>query len=350
MAVLGFVLVAFRPSEPSYKGKPLSYWWNALSQSASDDAPPGQWEARSIAFTNVIRSIGTNALPFYVSCLSYKQQTSWRNKLDDWLRSKSSGRVQLLQSKDRRAEGRLCIQILGPAAAPAIPALERLLSDEYACDLAASCLAAIGPAAFPALSNAVATAREPHVRYATLQALGDMGPAAQPALPLLLELVQTRDPSTGLSVADLALRALVECETNAAALMPLLVPCLTDTNTAPGAAYGLAHFGASGVPVLLQAATTHESGKIRAAAVAALDMDFQKYGADRSARFNRFNALFNSELMSTSWESHSGRKNQRVAAVILRYATAEQEQVRAAATNALNYLKSISSNAPPMPP
>lgn len=339
------------PLEPSYRGRRLSAWWDELNRSPSDDESPAGWQARWVMLTNVVHSIGTNALPFYVTCLNHKPPPKWADKVDDWIRDKTSGRAYLPQSKDRMLEAQVCIEILGPAATPAIPDLARLLASEYSCGQASLCLAAIGPAALPTLSNAVATSSNPRVRYAALEALGSLGTGAQSASPLLWKIIQGTNSSAGFSLGDLALRALVEIETNKNLLMPLLVKCLEDTNTAAGAAYGLARVGTPGIHMLLQA-ITNENSKIRSAAQAALDMHFQKLSADPSARFNRFNGLFNLKLTTSQWSFYSGSEYQRMEPVLLRYGADSNVQIQAAASNALAFVKTRTNATTrgPLPP
>lgn len=311
--VLGLVAIVFvgavcllHTREPRYQGKRLSVWWDEI-----DNAPAysrAEVEAYRAKFTNLVQSVGTKALPYYLACLKYKPSASWYDKLDDWVREKTSGKIRLPQSQDRSLYAQACIEVLGPAA-------------------------------LPVLSNAVATVSDARVRYWALEGLGNLGTNARGTDPLLLDIIRKADAATDISLADLALRALVESETNRMMLMPLLVERLADTNTAPGAAYGLAQLGEPGVLVLLRA-TTNENEKISAAAEAALDMDFSKYdGYPIQVRFNGFKIRFNSRMISHAASSYSGSKYQRKESLLQHYTTNENETIRIMATNLLEHVR-----------
>jgi HEAT repeat protein len=87
----------------------------------------------------------------------------------------------------REAVGRL--EALGPAAAPAVPALIDALGDpdRWVREGAGKALAAVGPgaaAAVPALMKTLSD-EDDYVRVRAAQALGAIGPAAKEAIPLL---------------------------------------------------------------------------------------------------------------------------------------------------------------------
>jgi hypothetical protein len=349
LTVVATVVWELRPSEPVYQGKRLSTWVRELTPEPSPTSflVPKDWDraqAQLATFTNVVRAIGTNALPTYVKWLQDVPRRSMYDKFDDWLWGVSHGRIHLPQRTERCWAAYMAFGILGPEAAPAIPDLAKVLNQEAAGRLAADCLAAIGAAALPALSNAVATARSPRVRYATLEALGDLGLASKPAAPLLFKIVLKNEPSPPprFSLADLALRALAEGETNADALMPLLVERLADTNTAAGAAFGLARCGTAGIPVLLQA-MTNEDVKIRSAAGAALDPRFQKYLGDErkgetGPRFRIFNSVFNLlTVNSISGPYSTNVECQLLVRIVQRYTNDSNPVIQTQATNVLNY-------------
>lgn len=130
-----------------------------------EQAEPGSAEEQRSA--DAIRAIGTNALPFLVEKLA----------IDDLI----------LQSQAKNG-----FQILGPAAAPAIPSLTRLLYDtnEVISLFAAQSLAPIGPAAVPVLVEAFQKRKNRYeyvVGTHAAMALWELGTNAQPAIPILLE-------------------------------------------------------------------------------------------------------------------------------------------------------------------
>jgi hypothetical protein len=73
--VAGFCFFLVRNSEPTYNGKPLSYWVQMYSRL---DLGFGDEEKAAAA----IRAIGTNALPFLLKWTDYEP-----TKLDEWFGS-----------------------------------------------------------------------------------------------------------------------------------------------------------------------------------------------------------------------------------------------------------------------
>ncbi len=330
------------PAEPRYQGEPLGRVLDGLYYSPPFEESFSQAEARWISITNVVRSVGSKALPFYLHRLRQKSHSGWYDKLDDWLREKSSERLHLPKHRNPNLQAMLCIQILGPDARSAIPALENMLTDEEMSILATRSLAAIGPAAVPVLTNALVATSSDRVRWNILEALGNLGPAAKPAAPFLLRLVENKGSAVGLSASDLALRALVEIETDSAALKPLLIQCLANTNTAPGAAFGLTRLGPEGFPILLYAVTNTEP-KIRAAAEAALQIA-QVRTMHPELSFDRFTAIFGQKLMAIAVFSDPAGEYEAMKPILLGLADGD-EPTRVAASNALDFLKKKSVEA-----
>lgn len=107
---------------------------------------------------------------------------------------------------------------LGPAAAPALPALQRLVEadlDRPACRGALRVLETIGPAAAPAVLGVITRLREAlavkadRVAEAAVRALGGIGPAAADAAPWL-EPLAMRDDDLGRAATDALRRIRVE--------------------------------------------------------------------------------------------------------------------------------------------
>ena len=287
LALFGLANGLLRSPEPYYQGRSVRAWWNALDQLPTDTR--AQWEAARTQLTNLVQGIGPAGLPYYLTCLEYEPPADWYRETDWWVRGKTRGYVRLPQRQDFSIPAATCIELLGAKAAPAIPELERLLSNPEMRYLAAAGLAAIGPAALPVLSNIVVTAPDLAVRKVALGAVGDLGPQAQPVIGWLWEMVHEKafiDPS----LADLSLRVLVEVETNRPALLPQLILQLHDVDLAGGAAYGLWRLGPTGDSVL-QEALTNENSDIRAAATAALRMNTDK-GVKPMVSFTHWNIRF----------------------------------------------------------
>lgn len=339
IATAGAVLLSLRPSEPFYKGKRLSTWIEKLAAEQDEAESLSDALRRQEILTNIVMTIGPDAVPCAVRWVRDRPRHSWYDDLQFRVESASRARVRLPERKDRSWEALWVFQILGPAAKQAIPDLARLVNNEYLCRDAARCLAAIGPDSVPALSNALATGTN-QVRREAAEALGELVPSASATAPLLLQTIRM-DPAT----ASFALRALVEVETNSATLLPLLVERFADSNTAPAAAYGLACLGTPGLPFLLQG-LTNQQPTIRAAARAALDPGFQRRAAgeepsDFYARSGRFDSTWINKMTLEAMAARSNAfpsfKREDIAPILARYAQHTNAAVRSAAAAAIQH-------------
>jgi hypothetical protein len=226
------------PSEPSYKGKSLSYWlqaykipftathglWrNGKPIGADEDLP-----TRSQADT-AIRAIGTNAIPTLLRLIQRRdnRHSYWQFSL---ARKLPFFRVAPVSPFDPNYEALMAFIELGPDAGPAVPQLVKVYysePDRDTKDWVIPTLTQLGPAAEPAVpmllhaldgtntllrANAIfalgaihadapvvvpaliACLHKPEyeVRLAAVMALGDYGKVAKSAVPALLELL--RDP------------------------------------------------------------------------------------------------------------------------------------------------------------
>lgn len=120
----------------------------------------------------------------------------------------------------------------GEAAAPAVPALIKKLTDPHPDNRwsAACALASIGPAAHaavPALITTLSDADE-KVRWYSAWALGEIGPAASPAVPVLIERLDDFDED----VRGYSARALGKIGAGARDSLPALRALLLDDNAA----------------------------------------------------------------------------------------------------------------------
>src|SRR5262245_48150901 len=81
VAVLAALLL-FRAREPTYEGRPLSYWTDLYFQSARMAAP----EQRKLA-DEAVRRIGTNSIPYLIERFEGKGRTRWNALLGlySWL-------------------------------------------------------------------------------------------------------------------------------------------------------------------------------------------------------------------------------------------------------------------------
>ncbi len=164
LVLLAVVIASLRPTpspspiEPSYAGRTLTEWVFRNPTALNDN--PRSREARE-----AIRKIGTNALPCLLEWLaadpdhsSIKRAAS--SVLDQVPQAITPNRALVWAQSDWVAlhleVASVAFAVLGPDAAPAIPALERLASDprgRRGALHATHILGGIGPQALPALQR-----------------------------------------------------------------------------------------------------------------------------------------------------------------------------------------------------
>jgi hypothetical protein len=119
-ALLLWIFLATRESEPRWQGRTLSYWLTTYNNDRSSaDAP------------TAVHNIGTNALPLLVKWIGHKVPM-WRVSLNGTalsLGGRPLYRLVVGKAVRRQAAARVGFEILGPEAAPAVPALTNLLAD-----------------------------------------------------------------------------------------------------------------------------------------------------------------------------------------------------------------------------
>jgi HEAT repeat protein len=169
--------------------------------------------------------------------------------------------------------------MLGPKAAPAVPALHAILDvnsrkNEYARSMAAWALGRIGPAAeaeIPLLVETMRSTKLLAVRRSAAEALGNLGPAAKPAVGALLTMLQNDDDISCVNAAV----AIWKIDRNPKAV-PALREMLRHGNTSHGnksqafaAAVALGQMGADAgevAPALIEALHSTDADVRRAAA------------------------------------------------------------------------------------
>lgn len=176
---------------------------------------------------------------------------------------------------------------IGPAAAPAAPALAELINDkdDRVSHEAVLALAGIGPGAKSAVPTLVKALRQvddwdgPTIAYA----LGRIGPNAADAVPELTERLKSPKPNLALASAWAVVQISPPTAAIAAKTLPVLTAGLTsDLPVArQGAAEGLGRLGPlakEAVPAL-QKATSDKEESVRKAATTALEI-IQKHPAE----------------------------------------------------------------------
>lgn len=192
LLLLAFILAALVvqdrllwPSEPEYLGRPLSAWLRDLT--APD--PAVNQPARQ-----AVLAMGTNALPALERHL--RARDSW---LGQWVTA-AQGRLphrlwvlamqttRARNALERRWQAAVALSVLGPAAAPALPALLRALEDPEprVVTHAAEALFLIGPPAWPGLVGALRSTND-HTFYTAGYALRRVGAALSNQAPALVE-------------------------------------------------------------------------------------------------------------------------------------------------------------------
>ncbi len=180
------------PREPEYAGRPLSGWLHDLT---SPDPAVNQPARQAVL------ALGTNALPALERHL--RARDSW---LGQWVTA-AQGRLphrlwvlamqttRARHALERRWQAAVALSVLGPAAAPALPALVRALEDPEprVVTNAAEALYLIGPPAWPGLIGALRSTNE-HTFNAAGHALRRSAPAVSNSAPALVEVFLDAPP------------------------------------------------------------------------------------------------------------------------------------------------------------
>ena len=128
-AVLAGIVLAWPrgPKEPVYQGKKLSRWM----REAYEDGIRGTSKYRRAqidAAREAIKAIGTNAVPFLLS--EFDNPVSSRAmQFNRWAIRNNLRGLRMATGQDRRSLATLSLYLLGPKAAPAVPALVPRLTD-----------------------------------------------------------------------------------------------------------------------------------------------------------------------------------------------------------------------------
>jgi hypothetical protein len=167
IVALGIVQGGAAPSEPEALGHPLSYWLEHY-------LPGSQAREREAAAT-AIRQIGTNGLPAMLVWLRYEPSQTKTEIMGFLKRMRASAYGRWIPPSLTYDHGvppaHVGFNVLGPAAAPAIPELEQIANDARNPRPAARALmalSAIGPAALPAVEARLANTNFPLPPYAAI--------------------------------------------------------------------------------------------------------------------------------------------------------------------------------------
>lgn len=238
LALVGIILWLFfafyRPFEPHYRMRPLSYW---ATDVYSPFLNPKYHNPTNDLRVDAIRHIGTNALPFAIKFCSVKESTQ-NEKVVEWVNHNGEFTfkgtricwIQISTAWDMRDKGTGIFAALGPMAKPAIPDLIKLLGNEDSgvANSAANGLEDIGPDAIPALIDAL-TNQNQSSRFFAASSLGHMTDttgnlktAIRPAIPALMERLNDKDPF----VEGQAAWSLGRIQQDATTVIPALIEAL----------------------------------------------------------------------------------------------------------------------------
>jgi HEAT repeat protein len=266
------VLLIEHFSEPSYQGKPLSFWLDCLVEDAHNRDT--RWDLfrypqRDSQAAQSVLAIGPRGIPFLLNWLRARD-TPFKKKLRDFAKKHPWIPIEQWDPLRLRKSAMLGFQVLGPAAKSAVPGLIEALDDDDVSlrTAAAYALQYVGPsmAALPALEKRLNVLSQTLTQtnsalnewetYGVLRALGAIGPEARTALPQIARLSQPPSPAIPAARAayikitgqrlDSALEPLnypfaypdwsaayevsAELGTNAAPAVPVLVSNLQDDN------------------------------------------------------------------------------------------------------------------------
>jgi HEAT repeat protein len=201
LVALGLAFWLAPSREPSYQGRRLSAWLYDLGMESGDP--------NAIA---AIRTIGTNAVPYLVRALSYKpsivRYESFKVANLVFYEALHLRKTPFVDPAWRWCEGASHgFLTLGEAASNAVAPLGKLLGEPEVGWRASSALAAIGVPSVPvltaALTNGSATAR-----MSALWGLSFIGTNGRPAQPIVLSCLSDTNTVDGLSIRTIALTAL----------------------------------------------------------------------------------------------------------------------------------------------
>ncbi len=205
-----------RPRQPVHDGRPLLAWVADLESPRAEVRAAAEQAIRSVGAEGVSALVwalrrGDSLLGRAVVAT---EKSLPRRVWLALLRTAKPGEAPRQRAAAARALG-----LLGPAAEPALPALKERLSDRHFSVIGATAgaMAAAGPAAVPWLVAALPEAPEP-VRGHVLFALEKLGPAAAPAAPAVVQVLLTsgdqntlpQAAQTLIRIGPMALRAMVE--------------------------------------------------------------------------------------------------------------------------------------------
>ena len=106
VAVLGLIVLAAWPREPTYKGRRLSLWIDALGRSQDEGETLSDVRLRYQTLTNTVQSLGSKAASTAVAWIRDKPRKSLYDDIQYSIENALRARIRLPSRKDRSGEGR----------------------------------------------------------------------------------------------------------------------------------------------------------------------------------------------------------------------------------------------------
>ncbi len=224
---LAWFVLAPRTPDPVCRGKTLSQWV------ATPD--PGSYDASGYASAIVaVKEMGTNALPFLIHELRSKDSPLWELLPPSAYKMRLVSRIRIMSgppASERQQRAVYFLELLGPTARPAIPALSECLDRPDIAELAANVLGkynsagnvALGPEATLPLLKSL-TNGNPQARFVAANALGLLGTRPDLVVPALIKAL--KDPAP--EVRAMAARSFGLYKPQADVIVPALTLSLDD--------------------------------------------------------------------------------------------------------------------------
>jgi HEAT repeat protein len=256
LLIVGAVILtiwAVLPRNVAYGGKKLSQWL--------EDFGTGEPDAEKRA-GEAVRQMGGRAVPYLVQEIQ-AQESALRQVYILLAERQSWVHIPVVTAEMRRKRAIRAFEMLGPTAAPAIPALAALLKSDVLGHDAAHALSGIGGPAVPVLAAKLGDKNDT-VRLNAVIAIGRFKEVPAAVVPGVV----TASTERNLHVRCLAILALMRSGHWTASLLTPLTQCLADTNVPVRrlTAVLLGRLGAdatSAVPALVRAIRQDPDGRVR---------------------------------------------------------------------------------------
>lgn len=229
-AVAGFAALWLAPAEPRVEGRPLG---DLLQELVSPSEP-----ARRAA-SEALRKSAAKVVPLLVE-MARADDAEFTKKMKALAERGQLESANIAAPSVRRAQALNGFRALGPAAAPATPALTQMLRDPKTSVAAALALACIGGEALNPLIETVVDSN-PRIAGNARTALDSLTQQSSGAAPVLIPRLKDKNPQIRAVVA----RAVGRVGQDSARAIPVLTELLddTDADVRLGASFGLGAFG-----------------------------------------------------------------------------------------------------------